>query len=91
MRNEPKEYAMDAAVVFDPSKNYSSVLPNDISYKIRMEGEWMTDDTFRKSIFVTGPSYSDSKYKHSLSLSLSLSLSQEQSMYIYMICVSCID
>ena len=73
-------------VVFDPSQDYSSVLPNDISYKIRIMSEWETDIIYKKKVYDMGPSYSSSKYAHmhtrmhalsSLSLSsLSLSLSQ---------------
>ena len=70
------------AVVFDPSQDYSSVLPNDISYKIRIDSvwQWKTDLIYEKKLYDMGPSRSESKYAHThaymLSLSLSLSLNQ---------------
>ena len=67
------------AVVFDPSQDYSSVLPNDISYKIRIMREWQTDIIYKKKVYDMGPSHS-SKYAHTHALSLSLSLSLNQSI-----------
>lgn len=34
------------AVVFDPSHSNDSVLPDDVTYKIRMDGQWSTKSKY---------------------------------------------
>ncbi|XP_048742335.2 phospholipid-transporting ATPase ABCA3-like isoform X2 [Ostrea edulis] len=64
-------YSYDSAgIVFDPSHSYDSGLPEDVTYWIRMGGEWKTEDTYADKSFNPGPSYGDSKYNNMGFLSL---------------------
>lgn len=45
------------AVVFDPSHSNDSVLPDDVTYKIRMTGEWSTTSKYFDHDYFQGPSW----------------------------------
>ncbi|XP_062574514.1 phospholipid-transporting ATPase ABCA3-like, partial [Saccostrea cucullata] len=44
-------------IVFDPSHSYNSVLPDAISYSLRMSGEWKTEEKFADKSFNPGPAW----------------------------------
>jgi hypothetical protein len=52
------DYAYSVAgIVFDPSHSYDSKLPDDVTYSIRMGGEWQTDDIYADKSFDAGPNW----------------------------------
>ncbi|XP_061179443.1 phospholipid-transporting ATPase ABCA3-like [Saccostrea echinata] len=47
----------DTGIVFDPPPSYVSDLPEDITYTIRMRGQWDTEDQYADKSFNPGPAY----------------------------------
>jgi hypothetical protein len=48
-------------VVFDPAHTYESKLPDDVTYWIRMGGNWDTEKTYADKSFDTGPNFNYGK------------------------------
>lgn len=65
--NQPDEndngyqwYNSRTAVVFDPSNTYELVLPDDVTYKLRIDQEMDTESTYPNKDLNPGPSWKQS-------------------------------
>lgn len=58
--NDYQWYNSRTAVVFDPSNTYELVLPDDVTYKLRIDQEMDTESTYPNKDLNPGPSWKQS-------------------------------